>query len=280
MATFAALKGDLIASLGELRHSGTATGGAAGTLIDTNSLTYEDDELNDLWIYVHAGKCLGQERRIYDFDQSSNTASVTPNWTTDTPDATTKYYIYQRRFNNAAYEAGFKQALRLLRGFFLLPLEDATNALGDPALAASYSVTVPTGMVAIHQIIREDLTLDDVYTVLLPGPADNKAPWWTVSRSGSTYSIVFDRAAQREIGFMVEGRDIKIVGQQFQAEPTTDASTITINAGPIIELAAMLLSARDIRQPDLAYIYTNRLTKLFADLGGGAWPGSVIVESF
>lgn len=281
MATFGALKADLISSVGDMVHSGTATSGTSSTLLDTNSLNYPDDEINNHYIYIYDGTGQGQERRITNFAQATSTCTVSPNWVTN-PDDTSKYYIYRRRFNMAAYEAEFKQALRLLRQFFLLPDEDTGISLGDPSLAASYSETVPTGMVAIHRIYREDSTLDDIYTMPVPGPAQTASPWWKLSLDGTTYNIVFDRAVQLHEGWMVEGRDLKVVGQKYQAEPTDDDSVISINPGPLIELAALLLGARDIpgqvERQNLAYIFTRRLARTFGELGPGVWPGSVIVE--
>ncbi len=274
--SFGQVKGDLIRSLGEMVHESNATAGSLTTLVDTNTLHYPDDYLNDYYVYIWSGPGAGQERRISDFVQATSTITVSPAWTT-VPTILSWYYIYTRRFNNAAYSAALRQALRLLRKKLLLPVEDTSISIGDPSLAASYSVSVPGGMVAIQRILREDGTIDGLYTWALPGPHESDAPWWYVSLSGTAYNIVFDKAIADAEGWMVQGRRLKIVGQKFQTEPSADSDSIEVNAGPIIELAAHLLVARDLREPAIARIWANIYDRITESIGTGFWPSCTVL---
>lgn len=277
---FGVVKGDLIASLGELVHSGTASSGTASTLVDSASLSFPDDYFNNHRIYIYAGIGVGQERRITDSDQSSMNVTISPDWGTN-PDNTSKYYIYRQRFNNAAYEAAFKQALRLLRSEFLLVEEGAAD-LGDPALAATYDIDVPAGLVTIREIWREHATLDDHFPHYWPGPGDSISPFWTIHGEAGARKIKIDKVRADANGQVVEGRAIRVVGQKFETEPTADTSSLTINTAWVIELAALLLSAREVadaaERTNLAYIFTSRLTEIVRRRGRGPLQGSVIVE--
>jgi len=72
--------------------SGTATGGASGTLIDTTRRKEVDDYWSGGKIVILAGTNAGQERDITDFVQSTGVISVTPNWAA-TPDTTSIYQV-------------------------------------------------------------------------------------------------------------------------------------------------------------------------------------------
>ena len=92
---------DLYLELASLRKKneqkqGTATGGAAGTLIDTVNLKQDDDYWKGGTIKIIAGTGIGQERNITGFTKSTSTIALTPNWAT-TPD-TTSVYIVVRSF--------------------------------------------------------------------------------------------------------------------------------------------------------------------------------------
>lgn len=94
---------------------GTATSATSTTLVDTNRLLFaNDDSLNGMWVYIHTGTGIGQERRISDFTASSDTIAVLPAWST-TPDSTSQY-IVTRRFSaseiDRAIDAGISRYAR------------------------------------------------------------------------------------------------------------------------------------------------------------------------
>lgn len=73
--------------------TGIAQASAAGTLVLASSASFADDQLNGMLAVIVAGTGAGQARQIYDYVNSTDTASVSPNWAT-TPDTTSVYEIY------------------------------------------------------------------------------------------------------------------------------------------------------------------------------------------
>jgi hypothetical protein len=71
--------------------SGTADASAAGTLVDA---TASFGTLTGYQVVITEGTCVGQSRIIT--SNSGTTLQVSPNWTTSTPDTTSKYTIYNR----------------------------------------------------------------------------------------------------------------------------------------------------------------------------------------
>jgi len=88
-----------------------ATGGAAGTLIDTKRR-----ESDNFWkggtIEIVAGTCIGQKRDITGFTQSTGVFTVTPAWTTTTPD-TTSIYVAVKSFTKKI-QAAFDKICTML----------------------------------------------------------------------------------------------------------------------------------------------------------------------
>ncbi|HLE80857.1 MAG TPA: hypothetical protein VJA25_06165 [Dehalococcoidia bacterium] len=275
MPAFGTLKRDLAALMGQILREGTIDSAAAGTFVDA-ALTEPDDHYNDLVVYVYTGTGIGQERRIYDWVQSTSTASITGNWTTN-PVAGDKYYIARREWSNAAYEGALLQAIRWLRRDLLLPIEDVSKTMGDPGVAAGYTVAVPTGMITISEILREG-ELATTYDLVLPGPNRSDSPWWYLSRSGTTYNIILDKRIHDSNGFIINGRKLKIIGQQYQAEPTSDSSTISVNPAPIVSLAAALLRLSTQVNPDLVLQAINGFRGATRRLGGGVWADAIPIE--
>lgn len=80
----------------EILDSGTASGAATGTLIDS-SKTWTDDQWNDKWVVITGGTGKGQARKISDTVASTDTINVSPNWSV-TPDTTSTYEIVEALF--------------------------------------------------------------------------------------------------------------------------------------------------------------------------------------
>jgi hypothetical protein len=272
---FGDLKGDLLAMVGALEREGTASGGTGTTLVDAGVLVDADDTFKNFRVYVHDGVDQGDEKLIT--ASSSSGASVTAAFAA-TPDNTSKYYIYST-YKNVTIERAFKIALRFLRRRTLLPKVDESLTLGDPTLAASYELTVPTGFAAIRSIWREDTSLAGLFTLHVPGPGDSDCPWWYPVRS-ATRKIRLDKAIADHHGWIESGKKLRIVGQAFETEPTTDDSTLDINTGPLLTLAAALLRLQTLNSVEQIGPTRDALVKAIErlELGRGFEQGTVIIE--
>ncbi len=81
--------------------SGTAQGGAAGTIQLAAGETFADNELNGTVCNIVGGTGVGQSRVITAYTGATDTATVSPNWTT-TPDATSVYEVVNGSVNVTA----------------------------------------------------------------------------------------------------------------------------------------------------------------------------------
>lgn len=82
--------------------TGTAQGGAAGSITLAAAAIATDDLVNGLKVGISSGTGAGQARRIRDFVTATQVATVFPNWKT-APDNTSTYYIY---YDTGAVEDG------------------------------------------------------------------------------------------------------------------------------------------------------------------------------
>ncbi len=81
--------------------SGTAQGGTASTIQLASGETFADDELNGNVVQLTGGTGAGQARVIFNYTSSTDTANITPNWTT-TPDNTSIYEVIPGSVNLSA----------------------------------------------------------------------------------------------------------------------------------------------------------------------------------
>lgn len=72
---------------------GTAQASAAGTLVHRAGLSLADDIPNGATEFVYGATGAGQARSVHDFVGATDTASISPNWTT-TPDGTSLYATF------------------------------------------------------------------------------------------------------------------------------------------------------------------------------------------
>lgn len=198
--------------------SGTDAVGLAG---------FSDDDLNGQFAYVWSGTGVGQERRITDFTGATGVITV-PTWGTNPTDAS--YFTLNPHWRIANLRTAIKLAIREQRKFYMLPKVDTSLTLDFDATPV-YEYTVPTGFACIDDIWVERTAGGSDY--LDPVPPDA----WYINR-GSTKQIVFEKAANDRLGFMKNGHKIKVVGQEYETEPTADSSTLTIPMGALIFLAA------------------------------------------
>ena len=78
--------------------AGTAQAGTSSTIQLASAETFADDELNGCCVNITSGTGAGQSRVISDYVNSTDTATVTPNWTTSS-DATSVYNIVNGSVN-------------------------------------------------------------------------------------------------------------------------------------------------------------------------------------
>jgi len=86
-----------------LVHEGTAQGGDTDSITLANSASDTDDAYNGMYIEITEGTGKGQVRKITDYAGSSKEATIDSNWDT-TPDATSKYRIFETKLVLADYE--------------------------------------------------------------------------------------------------------------------------------------------------------------------------------
>ena len=84
-------------------HEGTAQGGDTDSITLANSASDTDDAYNGMYIEITEGTGKGQVRKITDYAGSSKEATIDSNWDT-TPDATSKYRIFETKLVLADYE--------------------------------------------------------------------------------------------------------------------------------------------------------------------------------
>lgn len=72
---------------------GTAQTSASGTLVHRSALNLANDIPNGSVEQIYSGTGAGQTRVVYDFVNSTDTASISPNWVT-TPDSTSLYLTF------------------------------------------------------------------------------------------------------------------------------------------------------------------------------------------
>lgn len=72
---------------------GTAQAGAAGTIQLAAATSFADDLVNGAVVAIVGGVGVGQTRAITDWVSSTDTASVSPSWTTN-PDNTSVYMVF------------------------------------------------------------------------------------------------------------------------------------------------------------------------------------------
>lgn len=118
---------------------GTAQASAAGTLVHRAGLSLADDIPNGATEFVYGATGAGQARSVHDFVGATDTASISPNWTT-TPDGTSLYATFATPLGststplpaNVTQWLGTAAATPTVGG---VPEVDATHYLGSAAPA-------------------------------------------------------------------------------------------------------------------------------------------------
>lgn len=144
--------------LGWLENGTMQAGSAAGTAVLRSATSLADDLVIGSIIYITGGTGAGQSRIVYDWVSASDTASVSPNWTT-TPDNTSVYAVFPAPpapTNAAALPnvsvtalAGDTQSLTDLKDFADAGYDPSTNKVQGVVLVDTLTTytgnTVQTG---------------------------------------------------------------------------------------------------------------------------------------
>jgi len=205
--------------------SGTATGGAAQTLLDAAQLVrYKDNTLIGADLKVYAGTGAGQSRAVSANTQSTGTLTHAGSaWTV--PDATSLYEVH-RLCRAAEYDEFLKESLR-----WHTRAKKLLNRAEDSALlwvTGQRDYTVPTGMVAIESVEFSTETGapdTDEYKFI------EKDRWYI--RQSTTRKLVFNNLSAEPVA----GTLIRVTGYAEFADPSADTTTYNLDANPVIQLA-------------------------------------------
>jgi len=124
--------------------SGTAQGGTASTIQLAAGETFGDDILNGCVVKIISGTGAGQARVITDYTSATDTATVTPNWTTN-PSSDSVYEIVEGTMNLAAI-GGDAQSAADLKDFADAGYDPGTNQVEGVKLVDT--TTTNTDMVS------------------------------------------------------------------------------------------------------------------------------------
>jgi hypothetical protein len=128
---------------------GTATGGAAQTLLDATRRKERDNVWLGAWLKVYSGTGNGQERPLSGSTQSNGTLThAATAWATN-PDATSLYELH-RFYSAADYDEFLKEALRALTR--TRRLLDRTFDTSLTWTTNQYDYTVPSGIVGVRRV--------------------------------------------------------------------------------------------------------------------------------
>jgi hypothetical protein len=276
--TFAQAIKELAELCGAVAAQGTATGGSATTLLDPVGLgaaaVGDQLDVTGLRLYIWAGTGTGQERPLTGI---ADPGAAQWTFAGTAPDSTSKWILLQGGWSVAQLKAAWVNAIRAERRHFLVPKVDESITL-SMSPTATYEYTVPAGFVAIQDILREEsVGSGNFVRPLLP------EVWWVNKAAGK---IVFDKAVNDRFGFLVHGAKLRILGQAYETEPTSDSSVLQIPTGNLVWLAAAnaynMRATQDVG--DVAHIrdmaarfqavYQARAPVDFVTV----WPGSRLVE--
>lgn len=230
--TFASVLRLLAAMVGAVLHESTVVSASGTTLVDTIELGgLADDTLNGKRVYIYEGTGIGQERRITDHTGSSGTLTV-PTWATN-PTSSSKYLVLKEGWTIGMLRSAWLQAMRRRREYYMLPLIDESIELVVTVGVPTYEYGIPTGFATIQDIVREDTDGGADFNTVIPPDC------WFISTQSSP-KIVFEKAANDQLGYIVDGLALRVVGQKYESEPATDSSTFDIPTGALLLLAASI----------------------------------------
>jgi hypothetical protein len=263
--------------VGAVAKDSQADSGTTTTIVDT-FLTEADDHWNDYGIYFYAGGAaanLPHEARVTDFVASTDTLTFAP----ALPAAfagNPNYILLHKEWSAGELFNAINLAFRQRQRFHLRAKIDESLTIDmDPT--ATYAYTVPSGFYAIRDIIREISPASGNYTEYLPHE------WWWINKA-TTRQLVFDKKVNDQLGFLVDGCKLRIMGQQLDTEPTLQTSVLNVPTGNLLNLAAAIAlegkAMRDVRDAERFLASARYYRSIFDDKADvtGLVPNSVLVE--
>lgn len=138
---------DLFAELESLREAnlvatGTATGGASGSLTDTTKRKEADNYWMGGTIEIISGTGVGQARPVTGFTQSTGVLTVSPNWATN-PDTTSVYKVVK------SYTEKIKQSFKVLETMLY------NKGKRHQLIIESSQIAVPLTYLTLHKICMD-----------------------------------------------------------------------------------------------------------------------------
>ena len=255
---------DLANLLGDRLVVSTASAATTqGTvLIDTVALIDPDDDWNGAYCYIYAGAGIGQERVVSDYAQTTHVLTLATAWAT-TPGTDSKYELHRAYSVLQHYNPMIKMAFRSRRKRTLLAKNDETVAMA----ASTYHYTIPSGFVAINEVWKEDAAGDFSIPI----------PLRDLDVDRASKHLIFDKDAAGAVGHIEAGLHLRLYGQMYDTEPTSESSTFSINTTPLIWLAKAFLHANEGNDASMSTaIKAAELDQI--DDETPIWPGSLIVE--
>lgn len=202
--------------------SGTAQSGTASTIVLAAASAFANDELLGDVIQIASGTGAGQSRVIIDYVSSSDTATVTPDWTT-TPGAASVYQVVPGSTNITAV-AGSAASVSTAGVGTTENLQTTTIA----TLASQTSFTLTAGSVDNDAYNRCKVIVTDATT------ATQKAVGRIADYVGSTRTVtlvsnpgVFTMAAGDAISIIAD----PLQGGPYQTAQVPPARTLQVKSG-------------------------------------------------
>jgi hypothetical protein len=122
--------------------SGTAQSATAGTIVLAAAHTFADDELNGTVINITGGTGVGQSRLITDYTGASDTATISPNWTTN-PSSDSTYEVVQGTVNLQAVALTVQTAGDIIADTEVILVDTEASRVDEAAILVDTEAAVP-----------------------------------------------------------------------------------------------------------------------------------------
>jgi hypothetical protein len=214
-------------------------GSAAGTAVLRSATSFADDLIIGATIIVTGGTGAGQSRIIYDWVSTTDTASISPNWTT-TPDNTSTYLVVPTppaSTNSATLPAvnltswnGTAVATPDTAGYPKVTIKDGTGAgeiaLTSGAIDTVAAVTTVNGLAA-NVITATSIAADAITAAKIADGAIDAATFAAGAITASAIATDAIGAAELAADAVTEIVAGVLTSAMTEAYPT-DGSTMTV----------------------------------------------------
>lgn len=209
--------------------SGTAQSGTASTVVLASASTFANDELNGNTIKITSGTGAGQARVITDYVGATDTATVTPNWTTN-PSSDSVYEVVDGSINVTAWLGAAASALETAADVWTSGTRTLTVADWNVG-KTGYSLTVAPLTAAEVNAEMVDVLATDTYAE--PGQGTPGATISLSAKIGYLYKGWRNRSDQTATLYQLYSDDATTVDQRATvSDDTTTATKNEIVTGP------------------------------------------------